>query len=367
MEDESDTNSSVELIVDATIESLLGTDDDEEQIENTVTTSTANSNGNNKTKVSPAVMKNQLNYKDEKDYYANVRMEDVNDTITLLLESDTETEPPTPDTHQAKNHDHKSTQERMNHSKFTSSGEVQPTNLLVTSTTTSVSPPVGTATSTMTTTIKHKAQPGSLAAIALGVNIRRDSLNGTQGTKRRKVLAAKTVAKMNRIKAVEEKKGALANDCSYRGKILNPKTVCNTGRPKSIEEQAGDSSDNASIRTKKAKKSKFVSESNGTKNSALTKESLSHNEPIIPPQKVYEGPPTRDLPGGWPEGWTEKRYKRMGGTCKGNEDSYWFSPTEPPYKLRSRTEVQRFLYAMDQTNDPKFAYSQRKKGPTEDT
>eukprot|EP00977_Amphora_coffeiformis_P026992 scaffold32086_cov183-Amphora_coffeaeformis.AAC.11 len=377
MEDESDTNSAVDSVVDATIESLGGIDEKEQPTENIVAPTT-----NNKTKESTAVITNHRSKNNnEKGHDDNVPMEDVNDTtITLVLDSDTETEPPTPDA-QAKTHEHKSPQETNNHLESPvnaaseksapttkPAGGVQPMDSLVTSTT-DVSPvgATGTTAKTTTTTRKQNAPPGSLAAIALGVNIRRDSPTEMQTPKRRKVLATKTIAKMNPTKSVQERQAAPSSSAS-RGKVLATKTISKTNPTKSVEELAaasGSASMQVNNHNHSKKKPTPASDSSPNKKSAPTKQSISSpTEPIIPPEKVYEGPPTKDFPGGWPEGWTEVRYKRMCGTSKGTEDYYWYSPTQPPYKLRSRTEVQRFLYAMDQTSDPKFAYSQRKKGPT---
>lgn len=87
----------------------------------------------------------------------------------------------------------------------------------------------------------------------------------------------------------------------------------------------------------------------------------------IPKVKVtatmtYEGPPTRPapVPGGWPVGWIERRYKRISGNTKDREDSYFFPPTEKMYKLRSIKEVQRFLFAYSEKEDAEYAFQQRK-------
>ena len=59
---------------------------------------------------------------------------------------------------------------------------------------------------------------------------------------------------------------------------------------------------------------------------------------------VYEGPPTSKLPDGWnwPEGWSQKTYKRKSGESAGQTDDYFFSP-KLQVKLRSRRDVVRFL------------------------
>lgn len=60
---------------------------------------------------------------------------------------------------------------------------------------------------------------------------------------------------------------------------------------------------------------------------------------------VYFGPPTIPFPGNgnqWPDGWTQKSYKRASGATKGRIDVYWFPPKGVP-KLRSRVEVRGYL------------------------
>ena len=339
MEDTSETNSTVDSVVDATIESLAGTDEKEQPIEN----NTVATPDNHPTKES--TMTTQSNNK------ADASMEDVNDTVALLLGSDSETEPPTPDG-QKKNQNDKSLKEAKyisNNNKnndplvnaqestapkpdnasgskevataaaAAASGTPAPTTKPKPVTAVQPIDTLVTATSASPATTATNAQPGSLAAIALGVNIRRDGLTEMQAPKRRKLLATKTIARMNRTKSVEEQAAA----ASIRAPTSAKKPV--PVKPASVS-----------------------------------------TEPTIPPQKVYEGPPTKELPGGWPVGWIEERYKRMSGTCKGTEDAYWYSPTEPRYKLRSRTEIQRFLYSMRKMGDPKIAYSCRKNGPTAD-
>ena len=72
-------------------------------------------------------------------------------------------------------------------------------------------------------------------------------------------------------------------------------------------------------------------------------------------------------PGGWPDGWIEKRFRRTDGATAtvGREDSYFYPPTKKEYQLRSIKEVQRFVYAIFISGgDLEFAFKQRKKGPT---
>ena len=60
---------------------------------------------------------------------------------------------------------------------------------------------------------------------------------------------------------------------------------------------------------------------------------------------AYSGPPTIPFPGNgtqWPDGWTQKSYKRASGATKGRIDDYWFPPGGTP-KLRSRVEVCAYL------------------------
>mmetsp|Transcript_54578 Transcript_54578/g.132543 ORF Transcript_54578/g.132543 Transcript_54578/m.132543 type:complete len:321 (-) Transcript_54578:1173-2135(-) len=60
---------------------------------------------------------------------------------------------------------------------------------------------------------------------------------------------------------------------------------------------------------------------------------------------AYEGKPDVDIEGGWPKGWTMKKYTRMSGATKGGTDRYWFTP-EKKYKLRSMVQVKKFIDAM---------------------
>jgi hypothetical protein len=63
-----------------------------------------------------------------------------------------------------------------------------------------------------------------------------------------------------------------------------------------------------------------------------------------PADLVYEGPPTTKFPGegDWPDGWTQKTYKRASGNTVGRLDHYWLPTTKGP-KLRSTVEVLRYL------------------------
>jgi hypothetical protein len=63
-----------------------------------------------------------------------------------------------------------------------------------------------------------------------------------------------------------------------------------------------------------------------------------------PAELVYEGPPTTKFPGAgdWPDGWTQKTYKRGSGDTIGRLDHYWLPTTKGP-KLRSTVEVLRYL------------------------
>ena len=79
----------------------------------------------------------------------------------------------------------------------------------------------------------------------------------------------------------------------------------------------------------------------------------------------YEGPPTKSLPGGWPEGWIERQYKRVSGASSGHVDSYFYPPPGHKYKLRSILEVKRYLFAIKMGSDAATAFKQRKGGPTE--
>mmetsp|Transcript_54579 Transcript_54579/g.132550 ORF Transcript_54579/g.132550 Transcript_54579/m.132550 type:complete len:324 (-) Transcript_54579:1166-2137(-) len=60
---------------------------------------------------------------------------------------------------------------------------------------------------------------------------------------------------------------------------------------------------------------------------------------------AYEGKPDIDLEGGWPKGWTMKKYTRASGATKGGTDRYFFTP-EKKYKLRSMVQVKKFIDAM---------------------
>ena len=67
--------------------------------------------------------------------------------------------------------------------------------------------------------------------------------------------------------------------------------------------------------------------------------------------KIWEGPPTSNLPGSftWPDGWLEAKFQRQAGETTGRVDLYWFSPIKK-FKFRSRTEVVRFLTLLQQHN-----------------
>ena len=59
------------------------------------------------------------------------------------------------------------------------------------------------------------------------------------------------------------------------------------------------------------------------------------------PELVYSGPPTIPCPGDfcqWPDGWTQKSYKRASGASKGHIDHYWYPP-DGSKKLRSKVEI----------------------------
>ncbi len=61
---------------------------------------------------------------------------------------------------------------------------------------------------------------------------------------------------------------------------------------------------------------------------------------------VYSGPPTIPFPvdkdGQWPDGWTQKSYRRTSGATIGRVDVYWFPPADLP-KLRSRVEIRKYF------------------------
>jgi hypothetical protein len=66
---------------------------------------------------------------------------------------------------------------------------------------------------------------------------------------------------------------------------------------------------------------------------------------FVSAELVYSGPPTIPFPGNayqWPDGWTQKSYKRASGATKGRIDDYWFPPAGVP-KLRSRVEIRSYL------------------------
>lgn len=154
----------------------------------------------------------------------------------------------------------------------------------------------------------------AMADIALGVGIRSSGKDPNKKKRRpKKILAKKTVKKMEAMK----KEAAAA----------------------------------------KRKKAKHESSADG----AAVKVERTPNE------MIYEGAPRKDLPGGWPEGWIERKFQRTHGTSARLADSYFYPP--PPHekrKLRSIKEVQRYLFAMKASSgDEAFAWSQRAKGPTE--
>jgi len=65
-------------------------------------------------------------------------------------------------------------------------------------------------------------------------------------------------------------------------------------------------------------------------------------------KEVWSGGPDDDLEGGWPEGWTKKKFERARGVSKGRPDSFWFSPVEKK-KFRSMNEVRRFLKELEKS------------------
>ena len=76
----------------------------------------------------------------------------------------------------------------------------------------------------------------------------------------------------------------------------------------------------------------------------------SEDGPRMPPREIFSGPPDENIgEDGWPDGWTKKVFKRMGGSSKGHTDRYWYSP-KIKFKLRSVVDVRRFLKAMKMTN-----------------
>ena len=78
----------------------------------------------------------------------------------------------------------------------------------------------------------------------------------------------------------------------------------------------------------------------------------------LPPKEVYERSAAE-----FGEGWTVKGIQRMSGKYQGHVDNYWFTPKKKK-KLRSRTEVKRFLEALsavDGDEDKAFAIL-RKRG-----
>lgn len=88
-----------------------------------------------------------------------------------------------------------------------------------------------------------------------------------------------------------------------------------------------------------------------------------------PPPGITIGehhPPTEDLEGGWPEGWTRILVQRINSNTAtaGRLDRYWVTPTER-FKLRSLVEVQRFLAALTECNgDEKEAKKRMAKTPS---
>ena len=79
---------------------------------------------------------------------------------------------------------------------------------------------------------------------------------------------------------------------------------------------------------------------------ANKKASAGRGAGISRPVEVYRGPPTEDLPGGWPEGWCKIMVERQGGDTKGTKDRYWYSPGN--HKFRSMIEVKKFLKALQE-------------------
>jgi hypothetical protein len=67
------------------------------------------------------------------------------------------------------------------------------------------------------------------------------------------------------------------------------------------------------------------------------------------PMLEWEGRPTEELEGGWPEGWMKRTYVRQVGNSAGTKDSYWFTPAKN-YRLRSIIEVKAFLWALEKNN-----------------
>jgi hypothetical protein len=70
----------------------------------------------------------------------------------------------------------------------------------------------------------------------------------------------------------------------------------------------------------------------------------------IPPKLVYEGPVKCFVPGvEIPIGWTQRSFERRSGASAGHVDHYWFTP-QRHFKLRSYTEISRFLTLLDTSN-----------------
>ena len=80
----------------------------------------------------------------------------------------------------------------------------------------------------------------------------------------------------------------------------------------------------------------------------------------LPPKELYHGKPTVDLPGGWPEGWTQKTYQRQSGASKGHTDDYFFSP-QLGLKIRSKTDVLRFLKKLGNFNGDEQALKEAQR------
>ena len=78
--------------------------------------------------------------------------------------------------------------------------------------------------------------------------------------------------------------------------------------------------------------------------------------PFTYADQVYSGPPTIPFPvdkdGQWPDGWTQKTFRRTSGASKGSFDSYWYPPSGAP-RLRSRVEIRKYFEQQDKLQQTK--------------
>jgi len=158
--------------------------------------------------------------------------------------------------------------------------------------------------------------------------------------KARKRMAAKT--------AIKHQASKDSSPPAKKARKVISKKMAPTSQKQSSGKQVAAKTTVAS-KPKTPKKSSKPSEPKAKKTKSPSKSSDKPRAERAANPAVWEGAPDEDVEGGWPEGWIKRKFKRIGGKSAGTLDRYWYSPGMN-FKLRSMTEVKKFLAALRANN-----------------